>query len=643
MAEIIKMAIVADTQLFEKLVRIAPCLIESRFQSPREVGIQVIADAAKRMLEALRPNLYEDRTFQRTVDFGHTFSPMIEAESDFEIPHGEAVAIDVALSTHIAYHLAWLEKSTCDGIVSLLHDAKLPVWTESLTLESCRHAMREVSRHRGGDVNLVLPTGIGRTKFVRQGDEIPDAVLTAALDDLRRQHLAATNRPIGIRPTGNGHGGFRGNHRGNGLDRRSNGAACVSAKQRLQAIKKNHLVLDVGGTSIRTALYDVQTNQIEHRARCPTPNHLIYSSDSFVTLQTRLMSAIKTAAEQTLQGRSPDVVSMAFAGPIDANGFVLAAPTVWGQTMNQPVDLRPELQRLWPEANPIVINDVAAAGYRFLRHPTDDLVVITVGSGIGNKTFLDGRPYTGRNGRGGEIGHIQVDSSSTAPVCECGGRGHLGAIASGRGALNVARRLANEQSDRFRNSIAGIACGGEPDRLSNEQLVAGFRQSDQWTCDVIRTVAKPLARVITTIHLNLGIERFVIYGGFGLALGPSYRDLLVEAATKGSWSVGQDWDQMIELGATGRRLWPYRCRKSSGVVCRCLAIGETSPSKLKFRWADCESYALQLSSTVWKQAGRAGVPSLAECCPMGNTSCRRRSMALKPIFRGICRPNIVSV
>ena len=47
----------------------------------------------------------------------------------------------------------------------------------------------------------------------------------------------------------------------------------------------------------------------------------------------------------------------------------------------------------------------------------------------------------------------------------------------------------------------------------------------------------------------MGIERFVIFGGFGTALGEKYRKLLVASAQRDCWSSGQDWDQMIELGA----------------------------------------------------------------------------------------------
>jgi glucokinase len=50
------------------------------------------------------------------------------------------------------------------------------------------------------------------------------------------------------------------------------------------------------------------------------------------------------------------------------------------------------------------------------------------------------------------------------------------------------------------------------------------------------------------IHVALGIERFVIVGGFALALGEGYRQQLVRAAQDSCWNLGQDWGTMIALG-----------------------------------------------------------------------------------------------
>jgi glucokinase len=54
--------------------------------------------------------------------------------------------------------------------------------------------------------------------------------------------------------------------------------------------------------------------------------------------------------------------------------------------------------------------------------------------------------------------------------------------------------------------------------------------------------------MLAAVHLSMGVERFVIIGGFALALGEPYRLELVRAAATCGWRMGQDWNSMIELG-----------------------------------------------------------------------------------------------
>lgn len=524
LAEIVKIAIVADPELFRDLEKHGPRLLETHFQQPSEVATRVIRAAASRMLELLSTNLDERATFEREVDYGHTFSQAIETASRFHVAHGEAVAIDVALSAVISRELGRLEPAVCQSILDLQARLGLDCTDQRLTSDLCRHAMHDAARHRGGSVNLVLPTRLGGVRFVKESSEIPDAALERALQCLEEI-------PVAARPAMNG---------------QANKSSIAAPHQRTGVCR---LVLDIGGTSIRSGIYLPGENVVTDVVNHVTPNHLRHSDEGFATLKERLLDAAERAASETLQGREPDLVSIAFAGPMNSDGLVLAAPTVWGPSQPSPVDLRADFQSLWPRADLVLLNDVAAAGYRFLRHAHDDLCVITVGSGIGNKTFIAGRPVTGPHGRGGEIGHIQVDDSPDAILCECGGRGHLGAIASGRGALRTAQWIAGQSYGTFAASLPGQRCGGVIEKLTTEHLVEGFHVGDAWSREVIAAVARPLGRVIASIHLDVGVERFVIFGGFGLALGEKYRRLLAVAAAELSWNVGQNWDRMIELGA----------------------------------------------------------------------------------------------
>ena len=175
--------------------------------------------------------------------------------------------------------------------------------------------------------------------------------------------------------------------------------------------------------------------------------------------------------------------------------------------------------------------------------------MVTVSSGIGHKVFVGGRPVVGPGGRGGELGHLRVDFSNDAARCECGGRGHLGAVASGSATGDQVARLAVADLDRFAASLPGRRTGGRPELVDNRLLAEAFRAGDPWAERVIERMAHPLAWALAALHLAVGTERFVIVGGFALALGSRYREALSRLAARCCWDVGADWDHMVELGA----------------------------------------------------------------------------------------------
>jgi len=288
------------------------------------------------------------------------------------------------------------------------------------------------------------------------------------------------------------------------------------------------LVFDVGGTKTRAGLFDSSTSSLLRAAITETPNHLDFPDASFDELLTRLLDGMSRVADEVVEGTPVTSINVGFAGPVAPNGNVLAAPTIWGARNGPPDALRKGLARRWPHARVGIMNDVTAAGYRYLSSPDDEFCIVTVSSGIGNKIFVNGRPLVGRSGQGGELGHLLVDTSDDAPLCECGGRGHLGAVSSGRAALEYARKCL-------------------PVRTSAD-LAAAFRRAEPWAVEVIEHVAAPLGWALAAMHMAIGVSRFVLIGGFALALGEPYRRLVARAAGARCWQCAGDWPAMVELG-----------------------------------------------------------------------------------------------
>jgi 3-dehydroquinate synthetase len=186
MAEILKMGLVRDEGLFSVLERMGSALIASRFQDPPMVARRVVERSVQLILEELEPNGFEDRTLERVVDFGHTFSGVLEEHSGFLLRHGDAVAIDMALTCLIAVELGILSKDVWEGVYGIYETLGLPLYSPLCTAESMQAAIQSTLDHRAGKLNLVVPTEIGRAIFLREADSLPVDSLNAAIAALRR-------------------------------------------------------------------------------------------------------------------------------------------------------------------------------------------------------------------------------------------------------------------------------------------------------------------------------------------------------------------------------------------------------------------------------------------------------------------------
>jgi 3-dehydroquinate synthetase len=187
LAEILKIALVRDEALFDLVEARATSFLASGFAKPRAAARKVLWSAVERMLQELAANAYENETYQRLVDFGHTFSPLLEAVTRFALPHGQAVAVDMALSAVLAAELGLLQPEVCQRILWAIAAAGLPIHSAHLTPSLCREALHEATRHRGGALNLVLPVAIGKATFLESAADLPHLVLERAIQRLAQR------------------------------------------------------------------------------------------------------------------------------------------------------------------------------------------------------------------------------------------------------------------------------------------------------------------------------------------------------------------------------------------------------------------------------------------------------------------------
>ena len=196
-AEIIKLAVVCDPELFSLLASNAVTLIESGFREPASAAMRTIWLSVADMLGELSQNLFEHTDFRRKADFGHTFSPHIEIASGHSILHGEAVAMDIALSAEIARELGLLAEEDLDRILSLIQAVGLLLTWPRMSVEALWASLPGIVNHRDGDLHLVVPTAIGACVYLGI-EAVSPQLLRTCTDRLTRRPARPPTRVRGL-------------------------------------------------------------------------------------------------------------------------------------------------------------------------------------------------------------------------------------------------------------------------------------------------------------------------------------------------------------------------------------------------------------------------------------------------------------
>jgi len=173
-SEIIKLAVIKDSNLFKMLEEHGPESVNAKFQD--EMGGVILDRAITGMLEELEPNLFED-DLARKVDFGHTFSYGLEIRHEADLLHGEAVLLDIVFSTMIAHERCLVSQEEAERIFKLIDNLGIILNTSLLEPNALWESLEERTYHRNGFQRVPLPRGIGKCTFVN--DISQQDILTA--------------------------------------------------------------------------------------------------------------------------------------------------------------------------------------------------------------------------------------------------------------------------------------------------------------------------------------------------------------------------------------------------------------------------------------------------------------------------------
>ena len=188
-SEILKLAVIKDAELFRLLEVNGAGSIAANFQD--EPGGQILDRSITGMVDELGPNLFED-DLARRMDFGHTFGYGLEARHPSGLLHGEAVLLDIALSTILARSRNLVSAEESGRIFHLIDSLGLRLYMEDLDPDLLWQSLRERTLHRNGAQKIPLPHGIGDCLFV---NDVTPAEVRSAVETLGKG-MVGTNAAI---------------------------------------------------------------------------------------------------------------------------------------------------------------------------------------------------------------------------------------------------------------------------------------------------------------------------------------------------------------------------------------------------------------------------------------------------------------
>ncbi|WP_157180755.1 ROK family glucokinase [Actinopolymorpha alba] len=270
--------------------------------------------------------------------------------------------------------------------------------------------------------------------------------------------------------------------------------------------------VDVGGTKTAAGVVD-EHGAIIRDARRETP----------ATSPSEIIAAIGDLVEELRGDHEVEAIGVGAAGFVDAKrSTVLFAPNLaWREE-----PLRAEIEKL-TGLSTVVENDANAAAWAEFQfgaaHDVDDMILLTVGTGLGGGLVLAGELYRGAFGVGGEVGHLRAVPNGH--LCGCGNKGCWEQYASGSALVREAREFARSSPPQA-SCLLELA-GGRADRIEGPMVTKAAADGDGPSRELLEDLGRWLGEGIATLAAVLDPAVVVVGGGVSEA-----GDLLLDPARK---------------------------------------------------------------------------------------------------------------
>ncbi|RMI37017.1 ROK family glucokinase [Streptomyces triticirhizae] len=277
--------------------------------------------------------------------------------------------------------------------------------------------------------------------------------------------------------------------------------------------------VDIGGTKIAAGVVD-EGGTILDTSQVPTP-----------PTPEGVIEAIADVIRSVGEGSSADAVGIGAAGYVDdKRATVLFAPNIrWRhETLKDKIEQRVGM-------SVVVENDANAAAWGEYRFGAgaghDDVVCVTLGTGLGGGIIIGGRLHRGRFGVAGEFGHLRVVPDGL--LCGCGSQGCWEQYASGRALVRYARQRASATPENA-ELLLGLG-DGTPEGIEGRHVSDAARAGDPVAIDSFRELARWAGAGLADLASLFDPSAFIVGGGVS-----DEGDLVLEPIRKSfrRWLVG---------------------------------------------------------------------------------------------------------
>lgn len=268
--------------------------------------------------------------------------------------------------------------------------------------------------------------------------------------------------------------------------------------------KKYCFGVDIGGTTVKIGLFQTNGEIVDKwEIKTNTQNH------GSAVLPDVVSSLEEKLKEHSIDKEQVEGIGLGVPAPVNAEGVVQNTANLgWGYK-----EVKREMEEL--SGLPAEVgNDanVAALGEMWLGagKGQKDMIMVTLGTGVGGGVIVDGRPIVGSGGAGGEIGHICVNYEEK-DTCGCGKKGCLEQYASATGIARLARiRLKkNEDSSVLREC--------EPEKITAETVFDALKEGDKVAEEIVEEFGTYLGNAMANLAAVTDPAVVVIGGGVSKA------------------------------------------------------------------------------------------------------------------------------